>query len=157
MGGRFRPESTIDIQDPFTRKLKPKKPIKKFDYMDIVKMAFKDAGSSMATLWTAGFLILPSEWGVYAILALSIIMMYVYLNLLYPLIVHYDFNKQLRIVCIISVSVISFAASESYITFFALLGQDVAWLNYVFMILYIASIIILFLINKNAKMARVVS
>lgn len=148
--------SKIDIKDPFTRKVKSKKPIKKFDNMDIIKMALEGLVSGVDTLWTAGFLILPSEWGVYAILSLAAIMIFVYLNLLYSLKVHSDFNKQSRIFCIIMVSVFSFVASESYITFFALLGKGVPWINYIFMFLYLASIIILFLINKKAKVVSAI-
>ena len=121
--------------------------------MNYIKIRLKGIVSGADTLWTAGFLIFPSEWGVYAILALAAIMIFVYLNLLYPLKMHSNFNKQSRIFCIIVVSVFSFASSESYITFFALLGKGVPWINYIFMSLYLASVIILFLINKKAKVA----
>ena len=141
--------SKIDIKDPFNRKLKSKKPIKKTDPMDYIKIFLGRSGSGMATLWTAGFLIIPSFWGVYAILALAAIMIFVYLNLIYPLKVYSKFNKQSCIFCIIVVSAFSFAASESYITFFALLGEGVPWINYIFMFLYVVSIIILFLINNK--------
>lgn len=87
--------------------------------------------------------------GVYAILVLAAIMIFVYLNLLYPLMVQFNFNKQFSIFCIVMVSVFCFAASESYITFFAQLGKDVGWINYIFMFLYFIFIIVLFFINKR--------
>ena len=143
----------IDIQDPFTPKSKHIKP-NVFDTMiGLLKASYGESGKYMVTLWTAGFLIVPSMWGVYAILALAAIMIFVYLNLLYPLKVHYNLNKQWCIIWIIIVSVFSFVASESYITFFASLGKYVVWLNYIFIFLYLASIIILFWLNKKVKVA----
>jgi len=147
--------SKIDIDDPFTRKLKRKKDIEEPElvYMNIIKRELKRIVPGVDTLWTAGFLISPLAWGVYAILALAALMIFIYLNLLYPLKGYSNLRRQSRIFCIITVSVFSFAASESYITFFALLGKDVLWPNYIFMFLYLGSVIILFLINKKAKLA----
>jgi hypothetical protein len=147
--------SKIDIQDPVTRKLKqkPTNPIIKARYGDYIDVLVRTnlISSTTAPLFIAGFLIDPGQWGVYAILVLAAVMIFVYLNLLYPLRVHFNFNKQLSIFCIVMVSVFCFAASECYITFFAQLGKDVAWINYIFMFLYLVSIIILFLVNKKIK------
>jgi len=88
--------SRIDIDDPVTRKSKPKKPIPKLDPENLVKSLLEEYyidrfGAGMKTLLRAGFVIQPYEWGVYAIVALAAIMIFVYLSLLYPLKVHFNF------------------------------------------------------------------
>ncbi len=108
--------SKIDIDDPVTRKSKPKKPTTKLDPIshmreNLEQLYIARFGSGFATLFKAGFLIMPNEWGVYAIIALAAIMIFVYLSLLYPLKVHFNFNKKSSIFSIIGVSVFSFAAS----------------------------------------------
>ncbi|MCD4692668.1 MAG: hypothetical protein K8R79_07135 [Calditrichales bacterium] len=148
--------SKIDLDDPVTRKLKPKKPTPKLDPKNLLKSLLEEYyilrfGAGITTLFRAGFLIQPYEWGVYAIIALAAIMIFVYLSLLYPLKEHFNFSKQSSIFSIIGVSVFSFAASETYITFFVALGINVALINYIFMFLYVASIIILFWLNGRVK------
>ena len=136
----------IDIQDPITRKLQP--PI---SYSDRLKKLASEQDATLYSFLTAGYIINPNQWGVYAILVLAAVMIFVYLNLLYPLKLHFHFNKRSTIFCTVIVSDFCFAASESYITFFAQLGKGVFWINYIFMLLYVVSVIILFLINRKIK------
>jgi len=102
-------------------------------------------------LAATGVLILPSKWGVYAIISLAAIMIYLYLSFLYPFYILHDINKLQYKISIIIVSIFSFMASESFISFFALFGKGVNWVNYIFIILYVVSIIILFWIKPKIK------
>ena len=146
--------SKIDIKDPLSswKDKTTARKSEKHDAMYYLKVMLEGiAGAD--TLWKAGFLNLPTKWGVYAILALAGVMIFVFLNLLYPLLMHSNLNEQSRIVGIIVVSVFSFTSSECYITFFALLGKGVPWINYVFMFLYLLSVIILLWMNRKRKVA----
>lgn len=149
----------IDIKDPYSRKLEPKEPTTKLERHNMLKELFEKMyierfGSGLTTLFKAGFIVMPYKWGVYAILALAAIMIFVYLNLLYPLKAHFNLGKQSSIFFIIGVSVFSFAASETYITFFTSFGKNVPLINYIFMFLYVASIIILLKINGKITIKK---
>jgi hypothetical protein len=144
----------IDFKNPFSPSDKTKQPPKTPDTKRLLKTIFRDSGGGVETLWTAGFLFFANEWGVYVICALSVLMMYVYLTFFYSIGAQTHYTKHVAIFWIILICVFSFAASESYVTFFALLGKGVPALNYVFMSLYVVSIIALILKNKATKIGQ---
>ena len=136
----------IDIDDPSRSKNKVKSK-DKIDRWYLVKTAFTGYDGA-ETLWTAGFLILPNMWGVYAILALAAILIAVYLNFFITFKMIEKLSNWKKITTIVLISLFSFTVSESFLNIVIMIGKNVAHINYFFVILYILSIFILIKFKK---------
>ena len=81
------------------------------------------------TLLIAGFFHDPKSWGVYAIIFLAGLIIYVFMYLIFSLKHFRNIGNLKLILAITGISIFSFASAESYVSFIALGGHGVFWLN----------------------------
>jgi len=101
------------------------------------------------TLLIAGFFHSPNSWGVYAIIVLAGLIIYVFMYLIFSLKNFRNIGILKLILAITGISIFSFASAESYVTFIALGGHGTFWLNYVFIATHIIAVAFLFVKLKN--------